>query len=1073
MGRVLEYVVAAFVLVAVVYRMETRESPQAARGRSAREADDALLARIAALEDEVRALKSSAKRGPRGEQGLPGIDGERGLRGYRGPPGPVGKQGDRGPPGNDGLDGRDGFCAVLNGTTGQVEVPCPAHAGSGPAADSASVERLKGIVSGLTRQLVILQVQSEQRVRYEGGSGLTQVRGYGGGSQSYHDPSYTNVGFANFHNHADHKYTIGMGEIAAVLNGVEFWTRHNDYSLEQPSATTNKYHDTDPIELPDVPPEVLAKATVCGNPPCIAEQSEEMRRWFHAWQDQDPACPSCVKLDDEREARNETRFDAPGTERHFQKYFPPILCYLEGTWIKAADNIEEPFSSDRHFIDAKTWRELYDKNRYILQSGRKSSAENLPFLPMAIRELGLNSSDPLFANWEYRIACHRLKENVPLDRFRVNSDLAVQLKGSFGGQALTLSQLEQSRWARFDLNPANTSAWREGQSSYQYIDELMEQIPGKDNYNSFIHDDTFQTNLTHFQRQSEVLNTAYYTRYYSTGANDAMGRSTGRRGFSDPTMWAAQTKQERVAGITACVAEFVAGEDAKNECNPEVTKQQKWSWAIPIEIIYLTPLSNWNPYNIKVCEARTCNEVVAGNRNGGLTADKAFNGVDHTHYFITPAEFYSDSDDISVDAADTSGGITGVLDQDGVMRRVRSAGHWILFPEIRDFKKLVRQRFPIMPIHEYGGTAWKELKALQALTVGLGQTNFADQYLNGLDAIKEERTGIQLRLAYTNHAGVGGHSHSFHLIGEQLETLRTEGSVLVTTSQDNGHTHQLRVSRTAVEDTGGRRSYLYHLEECDPGFGAQRMCLGDTGEYTEAMNAREAGLKALHPWGLYTRPEKYWKAGDGVWRDVSGNGEHAVLPDKAEKPILLSEAPAIPALRFNDEQGLRFGNLALSGNVTIFARARYTSKTEYTRRIFTNGRDQSFIVGWNYGTLGFFTIDGARVASSWNADASPDVFGVAAMRNTLQGTSAWFNNNAVSYRPAQSLDYAADDLVLNGNPSKWSYSDCEVTDVIIFQRHLSDQEVSEVNALLMGVPDAPTPCCWDGHLAVQEVTSPV
>ena len=143
-----------------------------------------------------------------------------------------------------------------------------------------------------------------------------------------------------------------------------------------------------------------------------------------------------------------------------------------------------------------------------------------------------------------------------------------------------------------------------------------------------------------------------------------------------------------------------------------------------------------------------------------------------------------------------------------------------------------------------------------------------------------------------------------------------------------------------------------------------------------------------------------------------------MLPDKAEKPILLSEAPAIPALRFNDEQGLRFGNLALSGNVTIFARARYTSKTEYTRRIFTNGRDQSFIVGWNYGTLGFFTIDGARVASSWNADASPDVFGVAAMRNTLQGTSAWFNNNAVSYRPAQSLDYAADDLVLNGNPSK-------------------------------------------------------
>lgn len=121
----------------------------------------------------------------------------------------------------------------------------------------------------------------------------------------------------------------------------------------------------------------------------------------------------------------------------------------------------------------------------------------------------------------------------------------MQLKGGFGGQALTLDELEQSRWARFDLNSANSSTWREGPSSYQYIDEMMEQIPGKDNYNSFIHDDTFQKNLTHFQRQTEVLNTAYYTRYYATGANDAMGRSTGRRGFNDPTMWAAQTKQVR------------------------------------------------------------------------------------------------------------------------------------------------------------------------------------------------------------------------------------------------------------------------------------------------------------------------------------------------------------------------------------------------------------------------------------------------------------------------------------------------------------------------------------------------
>ena len=169
-----------------------------------------------------------------------------------------------------------------------------------------------------------------------------------------------------------------------------------------------------------------------------------MRRWFHAWQDQDASCPSCKKLDDEREAQvsnscwqrclsrciiiviccqNLTRWDAPNTVRDYAPFFPPILCYMEGNglalpcmsstnttvtvlahlmapcyliapchfialahlvtpshtpasllmlnqpllphmpylhlgnWIKATDgDIDEPFHSDRHFIDAKDWR---------------------------------------------------------------------------------------------------------------------------------------------------------------------------------------------------------------------------------------------------------------------------------------------------------------------------------------------------------------------------------------------------------------------------------------------------------------------------------------------------------------------------------------------------------------------------------------------------------------------------------------------------------------------------------------------------------------------------------------------
>ena len=29
------------------------------------------------------------------------------------------------------------------------------------------------------------------------------------------------------------------------------------------------------------------------------------------------------------------------------------------------------------------------------------------------------------------------------------------------------------------------------------------------------------------------------------------------------------------------------------------TWEQRWSFAIPLEIIYLTPLQSWNPYNLK------------------------------------------------------------------------------------------------------------------------------------------------------------------------------------------------------------------------------------------------------------------------------------------------------------------------------------------------------------------------------------------------------------------------------------------------------------------------------------------
>jgi len=61
---------------------------------------------------------------------------------------------------------------------------------------------------------------------------------------------------AAIHDHSNYRGTVGMGELIAVLNGVEFRTRHNDYKMRMPSRTSKKYGATENIPYPAVPPQV-------------------------------------------------------------------------------------------------------------------------------------------------------------------------------------------------------------------------------------------------------------------------------------------------------------------------------------------------------------------------------------------------------------------------------------------------------------------------------------------------------------------------------------------------------------------------------------------------------------------------------------------------------------------------------------------------------------------------------------------------------------------------------------------------------------------------------------------------
>merc|ERR1719181_377729 len=106
----------------------------------------------------------------------------------------------------------------------------------------------------MTRQLVMQQLQAEEWSRTKGDSGLVQVRSYSGGTEDYFNAGVFNSnGIAAIHHHPNFERTMGLGEFVAQLNGVEFWTRHNDYLFRMncPPSTGRDNSDFVDVTLQD------------------------------------------------------------------------------------------------------------------------------------------------------------------------------------------------------------------------------------------------------------------------------------------------------------------------------------------------------------------------------------------------------------------------------------------------------------------------------------------------------------------------------------------------------------------------------------------------------------------------------------------------------------------------------------------------------------------------------------------------------------------------------------------------------------------------------------------------------
>ena len=123
-------------------------------------------------------------------------------------------------------------------------------------------DMLLSLTNSMSRQTMLQQLFVEERIRSDGSSGIKQNRLTSQGSKPYHANTFNGARVAAMHTHKNNIRTIGMGEFAAVLNGVEFRTRHNDYGLRMPSTTSNKYNQKEDVPFPDVPTSVLEKETL-------------------------------------------------------------------------------------------------------------------------------------------------------------------------------------------------------------------------------------------------------------------------------------------------------------------------------------------------------------------------------------------------------------------------------------------------------------------------------------------------------------------------------------------------------------------------------------------------------------------------------------------------------------------------------------------------------------------------------------------------------------------------------------------------------------------------------------------
>lgn len=488
-------------------------------------------------------------------------------------------------------------------------------------------------------------------LRAGGQSGLLAVRQYQyGGVAPWDRPITVGYSAANMHDHANIARTCGLAELAMIVNGWYFRTRHNDYPDVQPAQTGHGFLAVRELPLPSVPASISGAGSV-------TQQINAMRDLI----------------------RRAATADLTSAEA---QHFRWDLAYAEVWWevMSVSELVDDAFFSPRHQADDGSARTLLNTIQAVNATGAKLAAENNPLLPIAVREVRKGAT---VAVLRYRILTQTvgtLADRSVASMVEHVDDPVTRLRFGASGTPLTTAQLQATRRARYRLKTPDT---------------LMQMVPGLDGAGAVLRESYLDQGVLKMIRgygTADPLNAAYYSRLASLPGIDASGRTNFRRGFNDPTLWSALTSHPGVVGY---------------ERDGETYRA---SWAIPLELLLRTPLETWNPYGIPLQEDATGQPAVTGD---GIET-KPYDGYHpRSRYYLTPIELFAGAE-VAADPADTSGGTVYVRDAGGTTRAVKASGMRIILPPVDDGSGgtvSLRTRYPVYPVYHEGSPTFVELAA--------------------------------------------------------------------------------------------------------------------------------------------------------------------------------------------------------------------------------------------------------------------------------------------------------------------------------------------------------------------------